>query len=205
MPCLRIKGEDGVPDGFLCVGGPTHYIDVGRQSYQFELPYGCGLVPLNKDLSARMTPWPRAVWDAVDLWSKGGERVDEDGVCVWGCNRVGISKERLMKKRPRGVCRIHREEGQPAQRVRIYTCSCSCGCCGAIKSLCVDGIGEDRPDPGVQGMRDAAIRAGYIFTSRFGWVCPRVSCQTVDVLAEWRRVEGRSFMMRQRVAAASGA
>lgn len=61
-------------------------IDVAEKRYQFELPYSCGLVPLNKDLSTRLTPWPLAVWDAVTSWSRQGERVDGDGVCLWGAD-----------------------------------------------------------------------------------------------------------------------
>lgn len=66
----------------ISLGGPFYKITAGGKEYNFELPSYCGLVPINKDLSERTSPMPRAFWNAVNKWQEQGERM-KDGECIW--------------------------------------------------------------------------------------------------------------------------
>ena len=83
MTCIRLPGQDGAANGFLCVGDPFRLIYVAGKWYQFEMHSYCGPVPINRDFSTRLTDWPRVVWDAVMLWIDQGRRVDENEGCIW--------------------------------------------------------------------------------------------------------------------------
>ena len=76
--CAQIGGA------IICFGGPFYEIEVRGKTWIFEMPPYCGLCPTNKDGSARLSPWPKYVWDAVSEWSAQGRRVDADGMCILG-------------------------------------------------------------------------------------------------------------------------
>ncbi len=75
MPCVQI------PNGCLCLAGPTISIVVDGKEYLFEIHRYHGPLPLNKDGSCRQSDWPRKVWDAVQDWIDRGEPVDDEGRC----------------------------------------------------------------------------------------------------------------------------
>jgi len=67
----------------VSTGGAVYEIRVGTRTYCFQIPGGCGICEMNNDGSGRKTPWPKAVWDAVDLWEKQGRRMNGNR-CLWG-------------------------------------------------------------------------------------------------------------------------
>ena len=64
MPCEYFELSDGTW-GVLC-SGDIKSVTVDGKTYDYEIPYGCGLMTLNQDGSQRLSPWPKKVWDAVN-------------------------------------------------------------------------------------------------------------------------------------------
>ena len=67
----------------LSVGGPNRTIQVNGKRYLFEMHGYCGPMAINKDGSECLTNRPDAFWEAVSFWAQQGEKVGEDGLCVW--------------------------------------------------------------------------------------------------------------------------
>lgn len=65
------------------LSGPTRCISVNGRLYLFEIPQYCGAFLLNKDGSERRSAAPRRVWDAISWWAQQGERIGDDGLCIW--------------------------------------------------------------------------------------------------------------------------
>lgn len=59
-----------------------YFIDVGGKRFRFEYHRYCGPMPVNRDGEVRISPVPKAFWEAVTVWCKQGKRLDGD-VCVW--------------------------------------------------------------------------------------------------------------------------
>lgn len=57
--------------------GQAYEICVDGELYQFDWHYYSGPQPTNKNGSMRKAPWPRKVWNAVQLWHDQGKILDE--------------------------------------------------------------------------------------------------------------------------------
>lgn len=74
--------------GCLLLGGPEYTIKVGiGKPIRFEMHSYCGPMP------TRQLGHNHPFWTAVTLWSQQGERVDGDGLCIWGPATGATGKE----------------------------------------------------------------------------------------------------------------
>lgn len=81
--------KSGMP-AILTVGNPAKRISVGGKIFLFEMHSYCGPMPITKDGSGRKHV-PDSFWRAVTFWAQQGQRVGEDGLCVW---------DRVTKRQP---------------------------------------------------------------------------------------------------------
>lgn len=75
MSCVR---------AIVCVGDPERKIRVGSRVWYFEMHRILGPAPINKRTGTGLDG-TRAFWNAVTLWAQQGERIGDDGFCVYEC------------------------------------------------------------------------------------------------------------------------
>ena len=81
MRCKALTFGDG-NRAILCVGGPTLKIVAGSRLWHFEMHNHYGPMPVDKR-TGNGIEGTKAFWEAVTLWARQGERVDETGACIW--------------------------------------------------------------------------------------------------------------------------
>lgn len=74
----------GSTTGILTIGSRTRAIVVDGKTHYFEMLRHCGLGYCNKRGDERNAPGVRhKFWKAVRWWQLQGERIAEDGTCVY--------------------------------------------------------------------------------------------------------------------------
>lgn len=73
-----INGTRAYIDG----GGPMRKISVNGRIYEFEMHWYCGPTILNRK-GDPLKHQPLDFLHAASLWAQQGERVDDNGLCVW--------------------------------------------------------------------------------------------------------------------------
>jgi len=66
----------------LSVGGPTHQINVRGRQVPFEMHPYCGPTPVHKITGDPLLNTPPGFWDAIDLWIRGGKKMDGETAVV---------------------------------------------------------------------------------------------------------------------------
>lgn len=69
----------------ISFGGPIRHIMAKGKLYTFEMHHYCGPIPCKANGDPLATqPGPRSpFWEAVTLWSQQGERIGDNGLCIW--------------------------------------------------------------------------------------------------------------------------
>ena len=66
----------------ICGGGPMRKISVRGVVYEFEMHPYCGPHILNRR-GEPLARQPKEFLKAASLWAQQGQRIDENGLCVW--------------------------------------------------------------------------------------------------------------------------
>lgn len=69
----------------MSIGGPMRSIDVGKRTYLFEWHryFGPTVLDHRGEVKEKQPPENSRFWDAAARWHKQGERVTEQGKCIW--------------------------------------------------------------------------------------------------------------------------
>lgn len=77
--------------GHILLGGPMRKISVGGKIYEFEMHRYCGPTLLNRNGEPRKYQ-PMQFLKAASLWAQQGEKIDENGLCIWFHEPTNITK-----------------------------------------------------------------------------------------------------------------
>lgn len=66
----------------LSLGGPNRTIQVHGKRHHFEMHPYCGPVAIGKN-GEPLKNQSRSFLKAASLWTQQGQRMDDDGLCVW--------------------------------------------------------------------------------------------------------------------------
>ncbi len=67
----------------ISMGGPMRKISVGGRIIEFEMHPYCGPNILHKRTGEPLANQPMDFLHAASLWHQQGQRIDENGLCVW--------------------------------------------------------------------------------------------------------------------------
>lgn len=74
--CVSFRDANNLPV-HICFGPPTYEIKAGGRIFGFVLPRFCGLVRVDRKTGDELTAEPpKAFWDAIERWEKGGCKMD---------------------------------------------------------------------------------------------------------------------------------
>lgn len=66
----------------ISLGGPMRKISVGGKVIEFEMHPYCGPNILKRN-GEPLKHQPMAFLEAASLWAQQGEKIDEQGLCIW--------------------------------------------------------------------------------------------------------------------------